>query len=75
MLQVRIKIPLLPRHCKLGQVNAISGYLHASVDGQDLREIPVRDASEVIAVVTDHFKGKITTSQLGQEVLGRYSET
>lgn len=52
MLQVRTQASLPPWYIKLGQTHVIGGYLHASVDGQHLREIPVVDALEVVAVVT-----------------------
>lgn len=39
VLQVRIRISLLPRHCTLGQVHVIGDCPHRSVDCQDVREM------------------------------------
>ena len=50
MLQVRIKVSVLPRQCKLAQVHVLCGCFHGSVDCQnlpgiqDVRGIPVGDA-------------------------------
>lgn len=68
MLQVRIKESFLPRHCKLGQVQFMGGYLHASVDGRDLRELAVGDALKVVAVVTERFKGEKPHASLARKL-------
>lgn len=70
MLHVHVQVSLLPRHCKLGLVHVIGGYLHESVDGQDPKDIPVGDDLKVATTVAaGRFKPEIAINQLNHRRL------